>query len=60
MEISFSSIEQASAVRDVVEFRILKVPVEVELLPDLEQEEVLDLAVFLHRLQVLITKHTEE
>ncbi len=60
MEISFSRIEQANAVRDVVEHRILTVPAEVELLPDPEQDEVLDLLVFLHRLRALITKHRGE
>ena len=57
MEISFSSVEQAKAVRDVIQYRILSVPTDVGVLPDLEQDEVLDLAAFHHRLEALIERN---
>ena len=60
MVITFSRIEQAVAVRDVIEHRVLSVHSDVELLPSLEQEEVIDLVGFLHRLSALISKHRGE
>ena len=60
VEISFSSVEQARAVRDVIEHRILSVPTEVDQLSELELIEVMDLATFHHRLAALIDKEEGE
>lgn len=60
MEISFSSIEQARAVRDVIEHRILSVPTEIDELPEVELIEVMNLATFHHRLGALIDREGGE
>ena len=59
VEIGFSSIEQASAVYDVVEHRVLSVPID-EALTELEIEEVMHLVSFMHRLRPLIEEKPEE
>ena len=60
VEIGFSSVEQARAVRDVIEHRILSVPMEVDQLSELELTEVMELAMFHHRLAALIDKEEGE
>ncbi len=47
MQIEFSSLEQAKAVRDVIQHRILAMPTsELEEVPFLELDEAMDLAAF--------------
>ena len=60
MEIRFSTVSQARAVRDVVEHRILSVQTDIDQLPELELVEVMDLATFNHRLAALIDSHEGE
>lgn len=61
MQIEFSSIEQAKAVRDVIQHRVLSFPAtELDEISYLELDEVMDLAAFHHRLQALIVKEVEE
>ena len=59
MELRFSSIDQAKAVRDVIEHRVLSIT-EIDQLPDLELDEAMDLIAVLHRLQALISRESEE
>ena len=59
MELRFSSIDQAKAVRDVIEHRVLSIT-EIDQLPDLELDEAMDLIAVLHRLQALVSRESEE
>ena len=60
VEIQFSSLEQAIAVRDVIEHRIQGVPRDITLLPELEVDEVLDLVAFHRRIEALIATQEQE
>lgn len=60
MQISFSSVTQARAVYDVVEHRVYLVSIDELLTSELELEEVMDLAAFLHRLRSLLNTKWEE
>ena len=60
MQISFSSVTQARAVYDVVEHRVYLVSVDELLTSELELDEVMDLAAFLHRLRSLLNTKGKE
>ena len=60
MQIDFSNIEQAKAVRDVIEHRVHSVANNISLIPELEIDEVLALVAFHHRLKALIAREEEE
>ena len=60
VEIQFSSLEQAIAVRDVIEHRIQGVPRDITLLPELEVDEVLELVAFHRRIETLIATQEQE
>ena len=60
VEIQFSSLEQAIAVRDVIEHRIQGVPRDITLLPELEVDEVLELVALHRRIEALIATQEQE
>ena len=60
VEIQFSSLEQAIAVRDVIEHRIQGVPRDITLLPELEVDEVLELVAFHRRIETSIATQEQE
>lgn len=60
VKIAFTSPAQAHAVYDVVEHRVLAVPMDIDKVPFLEQDEVMELVTFLHRMQALIRRDAEE
>ena len=60
MEFRFTGPEQACAVYDVVQHRVLTVSKDVSELPYLEQEETFELVSFLHRLEPLIRDERAE
>ena len=60
VEIQFRSLEQAIAVRDVIEHRIQGVPRDITLLPELEVDEVLELVALHRRIEALIATQEQE
>ena len=60
VEISFSNIEQAKAVRDVIEHRVHAVATDISVIPELEIDEVMSLVAFHHRLSALIDQEEQE